>query len=211
MYIQCPTGGYPIGIVQKFSVLGKLEWLGCQILKKKYDDTLSHFHTIPKRDGQTDGWAELLYQYRASALLCLCMKQWQSIGLCRHTGTKCRGHHCRSTWCYFKNACFSRNVLKTIHVQLSLWSATVLLHRRTAAAYIIHQSSSHSTAVRHLMISANVTRTKCDIQNHTFTQNAAMYRDFFDYCTLYSYFLTYLKHCRHTNNSSSRYKYTCIL
>jgi len=31
---------------------------------------LIRFETIPERDGRTDGHRELLYQYRASALLC---------------------------------------------------------------------------------------------------------------------------------------------
>jgi len=35
---------------------------------------LSHFDTIAECDGQTDGRAELLYQYRASPLLC-----WRAI------------------------------------------------------------------------------------------------------------------------------------
>jgi len=35
-------------------------------VKKNYDNTLSHFHTIPERNGRTDGQTDLLYQYRAS-------------------------------------------------------------------------------------------------------------------------------------------------
>ena len=38
--------------------------------EKNYDNTLSRFHLIPERNGQTDGWTDgqtdLLYQYRAS-------------------------------------------------------------------------------------------------------------------------------------------------
>jgi len=34
--------------------------------EKNYDNTLSHFHTIPERNGRTDGRTDLLYQYRAS-------------------------------------------------------------------------------------------------------------------------------------------------
>ena len=57
-------------------MLIKLEWLGYRG-EKKYDDILSRFHTIPERNGQTDGWtdrltdgqSDLLYQYRA--LVCL--------------------------------------------------------------------------------------------------------------------------------------------
>ena len=44
-------------------MLIKLEWLGCRMVKKKYDDILSRFHLISERhrqtgrqtDGQTDG------------------------------------------------------------------------------------------------------------------------------------------------------------
>ena len=44
------------------------------LVKKNYDNTLSRFHTIPERNGrtdgrtnrQTDGQTDLLYQYRAS-------------------------------------------------------------------------------------------------------------------------------------------------
>ena len=40
----------------------KLELLGYSTVKKNYENTLSHFHTIPERYKRT----ELLYQYRAS-------------------------------------------------------------------------------------------------------------------------------------------------
>ena len=65
-----PAGGDPVGISWKCLMLIKLEWLGYRMVKKNYDNMLSHFHLIPERHGQTDGQTdrqtELLYQYRAS-------------------------------------------------------------------------------------------------------------------------------------------------
>ena len=53
---------------------GKTRMIGLPYGEKNYDDTLSRFHLIPERhgqtdkrtDGQRDGQTELLYQYRAS-------------------------------------------------------------------------------------------------------------------------------------------------
>ena len=60
--IQCLRGGDPIGISQRCSVSGKLEWWGYHILKKvPYDDTLSRSNTVPQRDKRTDGRTEFLY------------------------------------------------------------------------------------------------------------------------------------------------------
>ena len=45
---------------------GKTRIIGLLYGEKNYGDMLSRFHTIPERDGQTDGRTEFLYQYRAS-------------------------------------------------------------------------------------------------------------------------------------------------
>jgi len=52
---------------------GKTRMIGIAYGEKNYDDMLSRFHLIPERNGrtdgrtgQTDGWTDLLYQYRAS-------------------------------------------------------------------------------------------------------------------------------------------------
>ena len=49
---------------------GKTIMIGLPYGEKNYDDMLSRFHMVPKRngrtDGRTDGQTDLLYQYRAS-------------------------------------------------------------------------------------------------------------------------------------------------
>jgi len=45
---------------------GKTSMIGLPCGEINYDDTLSRFHLIPERNGQTDGQTDLLYQYRAS-------------------------------------------------------------------------------------------------------------------------------------------------
>jgi len=75
---SAPAGGDPVRITQKCLIFIKLEQLGHSVVKN-YNNVLSRFHKIPKRNGQTDGrtdgqtdgltygqTAELLYQYRAS-------------------------------------------------------------------------------------------------------------------------------------------------
>ena len=62
-----PTGSDTVGILWRYLMLTKLEWLGyCTV--KNYDNMLSRFHLISERHGQTDGWIDrqtkLLYQYR---------------------------------------------------------------------------------------------------------------------------------------------------
>jgi len=51
---------------------GKTGIIGIPYAEKNCDDMLSHFHLIPKRNGQTDGQTDrrtdLLYQYRASTM-----------------------------------------------------------------------------------------------------------------------------------------------
>ena len=64
---------------------------GCSLLRKNfwdlwvwwknYDDMLSRFHLIPEHHGQTDGQAELLYQYRAS--VCWCVVKTTLLGTCQ--------------------------------------------------------------------------------------------------------------------------------
>jgi len=48
----------------------KTRVIGLPYGEKNYDDTLSRFHLVPERNGQTDrrtdGQTDLLYQYRAS-------------------------------------------------------------------------------------------------------------------------------------------------
>jgi len=50
---------------------GKTRMIGLPYGEKNYDDTLSRFHLVPERNGQTDRQTDrqtdLLYQYRASA------------------------------------------------------------------------------------------------------------------------------------------------
>jgi len=48
----------------------KTRMIGLPYGEKNYDDMLSRFHLIQERhertDRQTDGWTDLIYQYRAS-------------------------------------------------------------------------------------------------------------------------------------------------
>ena len=55
----------PSKFVKMFDA-GKTRMIGLPY-SEKTDDMLSRFHRIPERHGQTDGQADLLYQYRASA------------------------------------------------------------------------------------------------------------------------------------------------
>jgi len=62
----------------------KTRIIGLKYGEKNYDNTLSRFHLIPERHGQTDrqtdGWTELLCQYRAS--VCCTRYERRSRGCC---------------------------------------------------------------------------------------------------------------------------------
>jgi len=45
---------------------GKTRMIGLPYGEKNYGNMLGRFYLVPERYGQTDGQAELLYQYRAS-------------------------------------------------------------------------------------------------------------------------------------------------
>ena len=51
---SAPAWSDPVRILWRCLMLIKLKWLGYRIMKTSYDNTLSHFHTIPECNGQTD-------------------------------------------------------------------------------------------------------------------------------------------------------------